>query len=146
MQWQWGGIFFNGVYVFLMMCYISLLQRAAEDKEGRNYTVMQTVKPKRDTSCEMKERILLVSENSKIWDIYPHSWGLSTNKGPTVKPMKNFPIQSSSELFSIQPFYPLRQLFEQTRIILCFLSLFFSFLPDFIFPNVTFPRPSVQRK
>lgn len=43
--------FFNGVYLFLMMCCISLLQREADDKEGRNYTVMQTVKSKKRHSC-----------------------------------------------------------------------------------------------
>lgn len=40
---------FNGVYLFLMMCCIpvSLLQIEADDKEGRNYTVMQTAKSKK---------------------------------------------------------------------------------------------------
>lgn len=49
------GDCFNGVYLFLMMCCIpiSLLQIETDDKEGRNYTVMQI-------DSKIKEETLLL--------------------------------------------------------------------------------------
>lgn len=69
----------------------------------------------------MKERFQPASENSQMQNFYGH---LSANKDLTIKPKKKSQIESSSEPFSIQPFYPLKKVFGQNKIIFFFLSLF----------------------
>lgn len=128
------------------MCCISLLQREADDKEGRNYTVMQTVKSKKRHSCwDERDAPASFWKVTNVGFLLLHLMSFC-QQGPNCKTSEKFPNSDQFRPFSIQPFYPLKQVFGQIRVIVCFLSLFLSFSPDFIFPNVAFLPPLSSEK
>lgn len=125
MQWQWGRIVLM-VFTCSKWCAVSLSPCYMQNqiKKGETKQQCRQWNQRRDTPVEMKERFQPASENSQMQNFYGHSIGLSTNKDLTIKPKKKSQTESSSEPFSIQPFYPLKKVFGQNKIIFFFLSLF----------------------
>lgn len=88
---RWNS--FNGVYLFLMMCCIpvSLLQIEADDKEERNYTVMQTVKSKKRHSCwDERETPASFWKFTNVGFLLPQLRSFC-QQGPNCKTKEKFP-------------------------------------------------------
>lgn len=118
---------FNSVYLFLTMCCIpvSLLHVEADDKEGRNYTVMQTVKSKKRHSCwDERETPASFWKLTNVGFLLPQLRSLC-QQGPNCKTEEKFPNpEQFRALFSTTILLPKESFWPKQDNFLLHISFF----------------------